>query len=80
MIPALIINSPDSMKKGMAISGNELTEYIIRCGMIEISIPDSQIAIIELNPIANAIGRPIKATAMKPMTTNVLIRRLLLVC
>ena len=41
-MPALIISSPASMKNGIDISGNELTECIMRCGSIDRSTPVSQ--------------------------------------
>jgi hypothetical protein len=63
------------MKNGIAIRGKELTEYIMRCGMIERSMPDNQMAIRALNPIAKAIGTPSSAMAIKPTTTSVLIQR-----
>ena len=68
-MPALIISSPASMKNGIDISGNELTACIIRCGTIEKSTPVAHSATTAATPMANAIGRPNVASAMKPMTT-----------
>ena len=73
MMFALIISSPANIKNGIDISGNELTECIMRCGTIEKSTPPSHKAIIEATPIAKAIGKPNSASNIKPTMTNRLI-------
>src|SRR5258708_4624250 len=74
MMPPLIISSPATMNSGIAISGNELTAAIMRCGSMLKSTFDSHSPPMAAAPSANASGMPSSPAARKNAITHQLMR------
>src|SRR5258708_4688527 len=74
MMPPLIISSPATMNSGIAISGNELTAAIMRCGSMLKSTFDIHSPPMAAAPSANASGMPSSPAARKNAITHQLMR------